>query len=340
MSKSVQAAAVQAEPVWFDATATAEKTVALIEEAAKNGAEIIAFPEVWIPGYPIFLQYADADQELPFVAEYRNSSIATDGPEMNIIREAAKDNGIMVGLGYAERSGRSLYMGQALIAKNGEFAIKRRKLKPTHRERALYGQGDGSDFQIAESELGKIGALMCWEHLQPLNKMAMLSMGEQIHIASWPQLNFFGGNTMSSDSIIAADRSYALETGTFVLMSTQTLSAEGRSAFNRHGVEIPEFTGGGGAAIFGPDASLLTAPIPEGEEGIVYAQLDMGMLEIVNYLTDPAGHYSRPDVFGFTIDRTRRPAFRVYEDLAEDPITMSDLGELSETEQKEESSII
>lgn len=246
----------------------------------------------------------------------------------------------MVGLGYAEKSGRSLYMGQALIDKSGEFAIKRRKLKPTHRERALYGQGDGSDLQIAESDLGKIGALMCWEHLQPLNKMAMLSLGEQIHIASWPQLNFFGGNTMSSDSISAADRSYALETGTFVLMSTQILSSEGRSAFNRHGLEIPEFTGGGGAAIFGPDASLLTAAIPEDEEGIVYAQLDMGMLDIVNYLTDPAGHYSRPDVYGFTIDRTSRPAFRIYEEPYEVPVTMADLDEPSETNQKEESSLL
>lgn len=308
MTSTVRAAAVQAEPVWFNAAATVDKTVALIEEAAAHGAEIVAFPEVWVPGYPLFLMYATIDGEMPFVAEYRLNSIAVDGPEMAVIRDAARRNNIAVGLGFSERAGRSLYMAQVLISRDGDLDIQRRKLKPTHRERTLWGQGDGSDLQVVDTEFGKVGGLMCWEHLQPLNKMAMLSQGEQIHFASWPHLDFFGGETMTTGAISAANRSYALECGAFVLMSTQILTTEGRAAFDRFGLQIPEFTGGGGAAIFGPDASVLTEALPSDQEGIVYADLNLMITELANYLTDPAGHYSRPDVFQLAINTTKRPA--------------------------------
>lgn len=308
MKDVVRAAAVQAEPIWFDAAATVDKTVTLIEEAAAQGAEIIAFPETWIPGYPAFLMYTSIDEEMPFVAEYRASSIAVDGPEMSRLRKAAADNNIIVGVGFSERGGRSTYMAQALISNTGELQIARRKLKPTHRERTLFGQGDGSDLQVVDTAVGKVGALMCWEHLQPFNKMAMIGAGEQIHIASWPQLDLFGGNTMTSDVIQSANRTYALEAGAFVLMATQTLTDHGRAAFNRYGVRFPEFNGGGGACIFGPDGSRLTEPLSSEMEGIVYADLEMGIIELANYLTDPAGHYSRPDVYSFTIDVTKRRA--------------------------------
>ncbi|WP_396277173.1 carbon-nitrogen hydrolase family protein [Glutamicibacter creatinolyticus] len=329
MKRNIRAAAVQAEPVWFDAAGTVEKTITLIEEAARNGAEIVAFPEVWIPGYPAFLMYATIDGEMPFVAEYRESSIAADGPEMALIQKAAEENNIMVGLGFSERGGRSLYMSQALISNTGEPLILRRKLKPTHRERALYGQGDGSDLQVVDSHLGKISALMCWEHLQPFNKMAMLSKGAQIHIASWPQLDFFGGATMTTESIHAVNRSYALECGAFNLMSTQILSQAGQAALNRHGLEIPDFVGGGGAAIFGPDASQLTQPLQPTEEGIVYADLDMQVIELANYLTDPAGHYSRPDVYNLSINTTKRGAFNLHQDSSTFPAEVDEAEEIA-----------
>ncbi|MCQ6244668.1 hypothetical protein EC608_002880 [Streptomyces malaysiensis subsp. malaysiensis] len=213
MKELVRAAAVQAEPVWFDASGTTGKTIALIEEAARGGAEIVAFPEVWIPGYPAFMVFA-GEAELPLVAEYRANAVSIDGPELGAIRHAAAENHIMVGLGFAERAGRSLYMSQAVISNTGELRIARRKLKPTHRERALYGQGDGSDLQVIDTPLGRVGALMCWEHLQPFNKMAMIAEGEQIHISSWPMLDFFGANMMSSEAITTVNRAYAMESGT------------------------------------------------------------------------------------------------------------------------------
>ncbi|WP_069868010.1 carbon-nitrogen hydrolase family protein [Streptomyces malaysiensis] len=313
MKELVRAAAVQAEPVWFDASGTTGKTIALIEEAARGGAEIVAFPEVWIPGYPAFMVFA-GEAELPLVAEYRANAVSIDGPELGAIRHAAAENHIMVGLGFAERAGRSLYMSQAVISSTGELRIARRKLKPTHRERALYGQGDGSDLQVIDTPLGRVGALMCWEHLQPFNKMAMIAEGEQIHISSWPMLDFFGANMMSSEAITTVNRAYAMESGTFVLMASQTISAAGRAAMSRHSVELPEFQGGGAACIIAPDTTVLTEQLTSDAEGIVYADLSMRLLEISNYLTDPAGHYSRPDVYRFTIDRTRRRSVEYLDD--------------------------
>ncbi|MET0452632.1 MAG: carbon-nitrogen hydrolase family protein [Mycobacterium sp.] len=307
MPDIVRAAAVQAEPVWFDAAGTTEKTIALIEEAARGGADIVAFPEVWIPGYPAFVMFAGSE-EIPLVTEYRMNAVAIDGPELGAIRRAAAANDIVVGLGFAERDGRSIYMSQTLISSTGTTQIARRKLRPTHRERALYGQGDGSDLQVVDTPLGRVGALMCFEHLQPFNRMAMIGAGEQIHIASWPVLDFFGANMCSTETVTAVNRTYALESGTFVLVASQTLSDAGRASFNRFGVQVPEFVGGGAAQIFAPDATRLTEPLAPHAEGIVYADLPMGMIEIANYLLDPAGHYSRPDIFGFTIDTTKRQA--------------------------------
>lgn len=319
MSNVVRAAAVQAEPVWFDSKATAAKTVRLIREASARGANIVAFPETWLPGYPVFLHYTDINAEMPFVAEYLNSAISIDGPEIDALREAAREHNIMVAVGFAERGGRSLYMSQAVISQTGEVVIHRRKLKPTYRERTLFGQGDGSDLRVVDTSLGRVGALMCWEHLQPLNKMAMLGLGEQIHVASWPQLDFYGGPMMAGGSITAVNQTYALECGAFVLMSTQTLSAQGRAAFNRYGVEIPAFEGGGCASIFSPTSMRLTEPLPAGQEGIVYADLNMGEIAITNYLTDPAGHYSRPDIFTFAVDMRKKRAVSFVRDEAPVP---------------------
>ncbi|MCR2811138.1 MULTISPECIES: carbon-nitrogen hydrolase family protein [unclassified Microbacterium] len=307
---STRVAAVQAEPEWMDLTATTDKTIALMAEAESQGARLVAFPELWLPGYPVFLLSTNAFEELPYVARYRAEALAVDGPEMLRIRAAARDLGIIVGFGFAERGASTLYMSQCVVDEHGAIVLHRRKLKPTHVERILFGQGDGSDLQVVQTSVGRIGALNCAENMQPLSKFALIAQDEQIRIASWPPLNYFGGAMLSAEGTIALNQSNAMEASEFVLMSSQIVTEKGVAVFSSEaGGEAPPFRGGGYARIFGPDTTLLSDTLPPDQEGIVYADIDLGFIDIANHFFDPVGHYSRPDIFQVTIDRRRKAAF-------------------------------
>ena len=309
---SIRVAAVQAEPVWMDADATAEKTISLIDEAAQNGAELIAFPEVWIPGYPVFLWSYPVYRQREFVERYYANSIAFDGEHLDAVRYAARRNGIIVVLGFSEKRAGSLYMAQSVIGADGTVLHHRRKLKPTHVERSLFGESDGSGIKVIETPIGRLGALNCAEHLQPLTKYAMYSQDEQIHVAAWPCLGILGNEpALSPDSIMAASQTYALEGGAFVITATQLMTEEGARAFpDDAGGPTPVFTGGGGfARVYGPNSGLITEPLDPSQEGIVYADIDLAAIDLAKNTLDPVGHYARPDVFKL-----------LFNDEAEDPI--------------------
>lgn len=308
-------AAVQAEPVWLDMNATVKKTVDLINEAAANGAELVAFPETWIPGYPVFLWSYPVYEQVPFVRRYHENSPTIDGPELNTIREAAKTAGITVVLGLAEREAGSLYMSQVVIGPEGKDLLRRRKLKPTHAERTLFGESDGSGIKVVESAVGRLGALNCFEHIQPLTKYAMYEQHEQVHVAGWPCLGINGKNPMlAPDAINSITKTYALEGSSFVLFASQIMSDEGALAFpTADGGPCAVYTGGGGyAAVYGPDSSLLSNTLAPDEEGIVYADIDLGDLAYAKNVVDPTGHYARPDVARLLLNTApRRPVIHV-----------------------------
>lgn len=308
---SIRVAAVQAEPVWFDAEATVAKTIVLIDEAAASGADLVAFPETWIPGYPIFLWTHPAYQQTPFVMQYHVNSIAIDGPEVAAIRTAALRHGIAVAFGFSEKVGGSLYMAQAIIDRDGSVLLHRRKLKPTHVERTLFGESDGSGIKVVDSSVGRVGALNCWEHLQPLTKFAMYSQDEQLHVAGWPCFGFLKQvSAFTADVNMAVTRTYAVEGGTFVLASTQIISPENVALFNGpDGAPSPIVQGGGGSArIYGPDGALLTEPVDEFADAVVTADIDLGSIVASKNATDPVGHYARPDVTRLIFDDRPRSA--------------------------------
>jgi aliphatic nitrilase len=303
-----RAAAVQAAPVFLDLDASIAKAEDLIAEAARHGARLIAFPETWLPGYPWFIWLDSPAWGMQFIQRYHDNSLAYGTPEAERIAAAAKRHSIMVVMGHSEKRGGSLYMGQWIIDAQGRTVAQRRKLKPTHVERTVFGEGDGSDLAVHATELGRIGALCCWEHLQPLSKYAMYAQDEQVHVAAWPSFSLYRGGAYALGAEVnnAASRIYAVEGGCFVLAPCATVSGEmvrmlcGDDPMKRQLL----LEGGGFACIYAPDGQLMHEPLAENVEGLVYADLDLGMISLAKAAADPAGHYARPDVTRLLIDRT------------------------------------
>ena len=303
-----KAAAVQAAPVFLDLDAGIDKAIGLIADAAAQGAQLIAFPETWLPGYPWFIWLDSPAWGMQFIQRYHDQSLVYGTPQAERIAQAAHDHNIMVVMGHSEKHGGSLYMAQWIIDAQGQTVAQRRKLKPTHVERTIFGEGDGSDLTVYATALGRIGALCCWEHLQPLSKYAMYAQNEQVHVAAWPSFSLYRGGAYALGAEVnnAASRIYAVEGQCFVLAPCATVSAEmvqmlcGDDPTKRQLL----LEGGGFSAIYAPDGQCIGQPLAEASEGLVIAELDLGLISLAKAAADPAGHYARPDVTRLLLNRT------------------------------------
>jgi aliphatic nitrilase len=307
----VKVAAVQAAPVFFDLEASIDKAIQLAREAKAQGCALIAFAEAWLPGYPFQIWLGAPAWSLQFTERYMDNSLVLGSPQHQRLEAAARDIGIHIAMGYSERAGGSLYLGQCLIDDEGRTVQARRKLKPTHVERSIFGEGYGEDLSVVDTALGRIGALCCWEHLQPLSKYALYSQGEQIHIAAWPAFSLYrpAAHALGQEVNMAASRVYAVEGQCFVIAATNVVD---QAALDRLkvGTETPPFleAGGGSAMIFGPDGRNLADFLPETAEGLVIAELDFGAILRAKAIADPAGHYAKPEATRLLLTRApRRP---------------------------------
>ncbi|KAI1274205.1 putative nitrilase [Xylaria sp. FL0933] len=314
-------AVTQAEPEWLNLKATVDKTVKLIAEAAANGARLIAFPEVWITGYPGWIWGRPVDPAMS--TRYTLNALRVDSAEMQDIKRAAKDNCIVVALGFAERSPTdSLYISQAIISAQGELLLKRRKIKPTHVERTIFGDGSGPDLNnVVEVDFGegigkvKVGTLSCWEHAQPLLKYHTYAQGEAIHIAMWPPIDPHGGIQspihwgQSAEGCLSLSQTYAVEGGTFVLHCTTVANQKAIDTLQTQNGVLFTKPGGGHSCVLGPDGRRLTPALEEGKpsaEGIVYAGLNLDNIVTNRHFIDVVGHYSRPDLLWVGVDKKQK----------------------------------
>ncbi|GAA6019153.1 hypothetical protein JCM10207_006561 [Rhodosporidiobolus poonsookiae] len=318
-STKMKVAAVQAEPCWLDVNAGIDKAIRIIKEAAANGAELVGFPECFIPGFPHCVYTGGPDPE--WVLKYQKNSIALDSPEFERLRRGVKEAGVWVIMGFSERLGGSIYMAQSFIAPNGDVPLTRRKFKPTHAERYLWGEMRGDSLQCTvKTEKGVvIGGLECWEHMQPLLRFYEYSQGVQVHVASWPHLIPAGPNTpwhSTGDASANTTSFMALEGGCFTLCCTQVTSKEGSKIMNipvgetaGDVIAVP-IEGGGFSAIFGPDGRRLTDPIPHTAEAILYADIDLDDCLRVKQMADCVGHYSRPELLSLYVNNEHAPLVR------------------------------
>ena len=306
-------AATQFEPVWYNAHETVTKMIQWIGEAADNGAKLIGFAECAIPGYA-FNIWGKAPMEVHTQdILLSQNSLEIDGPEMQRLMMACRENNIYLVTGFVERDGGSRYISQVIINDEGKIILTRRKLKPTDCERYVYGDGSGADLKVVETPLGIIGACNCFEHIQPLITYAMASMHEQIHVASWPGVEgdypYYLYTTYGPAKDLS--RVYAMQTQTFTMTCSAVYGQNARDFFYK-GTEKDLFKIGGGIAqVISPLGDYLCEPLPSDQEGIVYADIDLNMILAAKAFVDPVGQYSRPDILSLNINKSSLPKTQV-----------------------------
>lgn len=296
-SRIIKAAAAQLAPVFLEQSATLEKACRSIREAAANGAQLIVFPEAFIPGYPYWAMVRDPLRINDFNRRLFQQSIEIPGPAITALCGAAKQADCYVVMGLNEREGGTLYNTQLFIGSSGDILGRRRKLMPTSHERMVWGRGDGSDLQVFPCPIGVLGGLICFEHSNALYRYAVQAQREEIHVASWP------GGIPSINSIIdAAIRHYAFEAQAFVISVTSLLTEEIIAALGNEGSVSSLQPGGGYSAIVAPGGEYLAGPEKE-KEGLLYAELAFDKIADWKMIVDSAGHYARPDVVRLIVNR-------------------------------------
>lgn len=291
-TRKVRAAAVQLSPVLFSRDGTTEKVLKAIASAADQGVELIVFPETFIPYYPYFSFIQPPVLMGKEHMRLYEEAVTVPGPVTDAVSRAARSYGIVVVLGVNERDNGSLYNTQLIFDADGSLKLKRRKITPTFHERMVWGQGDGAGLKAADTAVGKVGALACWEHYNPLARFALMAQHEQIHCAQFPG-SMVG--QIFADQIEVTIRHHALEAGCFVVNATGWLSPDQIQQITPDENLQRVISGGCNTAIVGPEGTHLCPPITEGE-GMAIADLDFSLITKRKRMMDSIGHYSRPDL--------------------------------------------
>ena len=296
--RTVRAAAVQIAPDLDDGAGTLTRVLNALEEAAGKGADLVAFPETFMPWYPYFsFVHPPVVTGAEHLRLYEHSP-TVPGPVTDAVAAAARRHGLVVVLGINERDHGSLYNAQLIFDADGSLKLKRRKITPTYHERMIWGQGDGAGLKVVETAVGRVGALACWEHYNPLARYALMTGHEEIHVAQFPG-SMVG--QIFADQMEVTIRHHALESGCFVVNATGWLTDEQREKISPDEKLRKALTGGCFTAIVSPEGQLLAPPLTSGE-GILIADLDMALVLKRKRMMDSVGHYARPELLHLVHD--------------------------------------
>jgi nitrilase len=302
MKAGTRVAVVQAAPVFMDLDGSMEKARSLIRDAASRGAELVAFPEAWLPGYPAWLDscrdaalWDHAPTKNAF-ARLMENSVVVPSSHTQALASLSQEFGIVLSIGVNERVKEgpghgTLYNSNLLFNSEGALVNCHRKIMPTFTERMIWGMGDGISLQAANTSSGRVGALICWEHWMPLARQVLHVSREDVHIAAWPWVK---------EMNLVASRHYAFEGRCFVVACGGILRArdlpQELEPLESLRSQPDALVLRGGSAIVAPDGKVLAGPIFD-EETILTADLDFSAITRESLTLDVTGHYSRPDVF-------------------------------------------
>lgn len=290
-------AVVQATPALFDKNRTLNIVADWTKKAAQEGAQLILFPEAFIPCYPRGLSFGAVvgsrkAEGREHWLKYNSESVVVPSTDTERLAQIAKEHQVYLIIGIIEKDQTSsLYCTMLYFSPDGKLMGKHRKLKPTGSERIIWGEGDGSDLQVFNTPFGKLGGLICWENYMPLARFALYQQNIQIYLAPTAD---------HRESWIASMQHIACEGRCFVLGCNQYVQKEDYpEAFQAEIVNQPDVMSKGGSVIVDPLGNIIAGPLWD-QEGILFAGIDVedtvrGKLDF-----DATGHYNRPDVFEFS----------------------------------------
>ena len=312
-SRVVRAAAAQIAPDLTTADGTLGKVLETIAAAASRGVQLIVFPETLVPFYPYFSFVKPPVQQGPEHLRLMDLCPTVPGPATDAVAAEARRHGMVVVLGVNERDHGSLYNTQVVFDADGRIALKRRKITPTYHERMVWGQGDAAGLKVVETRVGRIGALACWEHYNPLARYALMAQHEDIHCAQFPG-SMVG--QIFADQMEVTIRHHALESGCFVVNATGWLSDEQITSITPDAGLQKALRGGCCSAIVSPEGVLLAPPLREGE-GLVVADLDLALIAKRKRMMDSVGHYARPELLSLVVNDRPAKTFTAWSDAHE-----------------------
>jgi nitrilase len=307
---TVTIAAVQAASALMDRTATLDKAVELIAKAAAGGSRIVVFPEVFIPGNPIWTDTRPIwDGDGAWYAMLVDQAVIVPGPVTDRLGSAARDAGVYLVMGVDEREphGATIYNTILYFGPDGALLGKHRKLMPTGSERTVWGMGDGSMLPVIDTPYGRLGGLICWENYMPLARFHLYASGVDIWVA--PTLDGGDGWVATMRHIALEGRCYVIGVNPCMHLDQIPAGFPDRDRVWRPREGNDQWVEEGNSVIVDPTGTILAGPARH-EETILTAEIDLSAVHAARRYFDPVGHYHRPDIFQLTVDTRPRPAVR------------------------------